>query len=144
MAVFTLACLLSLVLVWVAEPMRALPWSLIVSLYVLGYLTGGSHSAVRAVRALAAGSLNVDCLMILAALAYVLGRTRQAIEDLMDLSPEEDIVRRGGQEQRIAVDELCTGDTLIVRLAERIAAGGIVRAGRPRHSVTGQHARGLG
>jgi Cd2+/Zn2+-exporting ATPase len=61
---------------------------------------------------------------------YILGRTCRAIEALMELSPEEAVVRRDGKERRVPVEELCVGDTVIVRPGERIAVDGIVRAGR--------------
>src|SRR5262249_13045493 len=60
---------------------------------------------------------------------YVLGRTRRAIEALMDLSPEEASVRRNGHEERVPAEALRPGDLLVIRPGERIAADGVVRAG---------------
>ncbi len=61
------------------------------------------------------------------------GRTRrqagEAIRALERLRPERARVRRGGADQDIAAAELLTGDLLVVRPGERIAADGIVRDG---------------
>ncbi len=60
---------------------------------------------------------------------YTMDKTRQSIRALMELAPPEALVRRGGQEQRLPVEELVVGDIIIVRPGERIAMDGVVKSG---------------
>jgi len=154
MAVSTALCLGALLVGWVGEK-TVLPGSAALLFYVIAYVAGGYHSTYRAVTELRRGGLNVDLLMITAALGaaaigdwpegavllflfslsntlehYVLGRTRRAIESLMDLSPEEAVVVRDGREQKVSVDQLRLGDSVIVRPGERIAADGTLVSGQ--------------
>jgi Cd2+/Zn2+-exporting ATPase len=133
---------------WLAEPV-------VLAVFVVAYAAGGFPSAARAVREWAAGRVSIDTLMIAAALGaaavgewpegafllflfslsntleqFVLGRTRRAMEALLDLSPEEAVVRRDGREQQIAVADLRLGDVMIVRPGERIAGDGVLVAGQ--------------
>lgn len=139
---------------------------LAVAAYLGAYLAGG-HAILRsAVSDLLAGRVEIDLLMVLAALgtavlghwadggwllflfslshgleALILGRTRSAIEQLLDLAPESATVRRGGVEQRILATELVAGDEVIVHPGERISADGCVRVGNStvdQSAVTGE------
>jgi Cd2+/Zn2+-exporting ATPase len=155
MAIFTALCFAGWLLGLVSAWSGVVPWPVVLALYVVGYAAGGFVSTVRAVRQLRGGTVGVDLLMITAAAGaavvgawpegafllflfslsntleqYVLGRTRRAIEALMDLSPEEAVVRRDGREERVAVEDLQPGNVLIVRPGERIAADGLILAGR--------------
>jgi len=56
-------------------------------------------------------------------------RARGAIRALMDLAPSEALVRRGGDDVRIPVDEVRIGDLIVVRPGEKIPLDGRVRAG---------------
>ncbi|MER3405206.1 MAG: cadmium-translocating P-type ATPase [Chloroflexota bacterium] len=118
------------------------------------FISGGAFATKNAVEELLSGGFNVDLLMISAALGaaalghwqeggvllflfslsgtleeFAMGRTRQAIRALMSLAPEEALVRREGIEQRIPVEQVQVGDTVIVKPGERIAADGVVLAG---------------
>ncbi len=153
MAVLTGLCLAGL-LIGLALPAAGVPGTVMVGWWLAAYVAGGWYSAVRVVRGLRSGAINVDLLMIAAALgaaaigewpegltllflfalsntleAYVLGRTRRAIEALMNLAPDEAVVRRGTAEVRVPVEQLIPGDVIIVRPGERIAADGTVSAG---------------
>lgn len=155
MATLTVLCLLTLIIARILEKTGLLPTPFVFAVYAASYLAGGFHSAARAIRDLRAGSPNVDLLMVTAAVGaaaigewpegamllflfsasntleqFVLGRTRRAIQALMELSPEEAVVRRDGEERRVPVEELHVGDVVIVRPGERIAADGVIRAGR--------------
>jgi Cd2+/Zn2+-exporting ATPase len=57
-------------------------------------------------------------------------RARQAIRALVDLAPREALVRRGGREERLAVEVIAPGDEVIVRPGEKIPMDGVVFAGR--------------
>jgi Cd2+/Zn2+-exporting ATPase len=155
MAALTTLCFLGWLLGLLGTTTGLLPQAVAVVLYAAAYLAGGFYSSVRALRELRLGFVTVDLLMITAAGGaatvgewpegafllflfslsntleqFVLGRTRRAIEALMDLSPEEAVVRRDGREHKIAVEELVADDTLIVRPGERIAADGVILVGQ--------------
>lgn len=154
MAVSTAICLGALLLGWIGQK-AGLPETAALLLYMIAYVAGGYHSTRRAVTELRRGIFNVDFLMITAALGaavigdwpegavllflfslsntlehYVLGRTRRAIESLMDLSPEEAVVVRNGREEKIPVGQLELRDSVIVRPGERIPADGTLVSGR--------------
>ena len=61
--------------------------------------------------------------------ALARGQTSRAIVALMDLQPQTARVVKNGTEAEIFLEELCIGDTLIVRPGERLAADGIVLTG---------------
>jgi Zn2+/Cd2+-exporting ATPase len=138
-----------------AEHSGHVPHALAIALFVGAYIAGGLDATRRAFRELLGGGLSVDLLMVLAAVGaaavgdwpegaallflfslsntleqYILGRTRRAIEALMDLTPEEAVVLRNGGEVRVALTELAVGERIRVRPGERIAADGIIRVGR--------------
>ena len=59
-----------------------------------------------------------------------LDRARGSIRALMDLAPREARVVREGLERVVPVEEIRTGDRLLVRPGEKLAADGIVRTGQ--------------
>ncbi|MFW6193658.1 MAG: heavy metal translocating P-type ATPase, partial [Gemmatimonadota bacterium] len=61
---------------------------------------------------------------------YAVDRARASIEALMDLSPERATVVRDGDEVTVAASEVRTGDRMLVRPGERMAADGRVVEGR--------------
>ncbi|MBS0203454.1 MAG: cadmium-translocating P-type ATPase [Planctomycetes bacterium] len=123
--------------------------------FLIAFVAGGTHISGHAVDDLRNGRVTIDLLMILAAVGaaaigdwaegaillflfslshalehFVLGRTRRAIRALMQLTPEEAIVLRNGQERTIPVEALNFGDTVIVLPSARIPADGTVTLGR--------------
>ena len=57
------------------------------------------------------------------------GKTGQAIEKLMDLSPKTALVERDGREAEIPVEEVVVGDMICVRPGARIPVDGVVVSG---------------
>jgi Cd2+/Zn2+-exporting ATPase len=133
---------------------RELPLVLVRSTYLISILTGGIYTARRAWAATRVMSLDINVLMLLAvigamligewsegatvtflfALAQILearsmDRARHAIRALMDLSPPEAVVRRGGQEARARVDDVRVDEILLVKPGEKIPLDGIVVSG---------------
>ena len=136
------------------------------ALYVAAYLTGGWFGVQAGIEDLRHGVVNVDLLMVLAALGagaigqwregaillflfslsntlqtYAMGRSRQAIRALMDLRPDEALVRRGQSEVRIRVERLKRGDRVIVKPGERIPVDGAVAVGQSavdQSTITGE------
>ncbi|MEI6084726.1 MAG: heavy metal translocating P-type ATPase [Verrucomicrobiota bacterium] len=155
MAMLTAICITGLLVGWGGEKLGWLTATQAIVPYSIGYIAGGFYAARRAFRELLTGSVNVDLLMIAAAVGaaivnewpegavllflfslsntleqYVLGRTRRAIEALMDLTPDEAVVRRDGAELRVPVAELRLGEVIIVRPGERIPADGKIVRGQ--------------
>ena len=56
-------------------------------------------------------------------------RAGAALRALLELGAKEVSVLRGGQEQRISVDELTVGDEFVVRPGEKIATDGTITSG---------------
>lgn len=57
------------------------------------------------------------------------GKTSEAISKLMDLAPKTATVLRNGVEQEIPVEEVVTGDTIIVKPGQRIPVDGKITEG---------------
>ena len=57
------------------------------------------------------------------------GRTTDAIERLLDLTPKRATVIRDGREMEIAAEEIVRGDIFLVRAGENIAVDGVVIEG---------------
>ncbi len=62
--------------------------------------------------------------------SYSMDRARNAIKALMDLSPAEATVRRGGAEVRVPVTDVAVGETVVVRPGEKLPVDGEVTGGR--------------
>jgi Cd2+/Zn2+-exporting ATPase len=128
--------------------------------FVAAILTGGIYAVRRAFSAARVFSLDINVLMLLAvagamaigewaegatviflfAFAQLLearsmARARHAIRALMDLSPAEALVHREGADQRVPIDLVRIGETLIVRPGEKIPLDGEVLNG---HSPVNQ------
>jgi Cd2+/Zn2+-exporting ATPase len=154
LSVYTALCGLALVAGWLASRAGADPraWG---ALFVLAYLFGGGVAAVNGLRALAKGQIDVDLLMVAAALGaatlgewaeggmllflfslsnalqfYAMDRTRRAIRALLDLRPAAARVRRAGRVVEIPVEQLEIGHVIEVRPGERLPADGEVVAGQ--------------
>jgi Cd2+/Zn2+-exporting ATPase len=126
-------------------------WS--VAACVGAYLAGGIGPAINAFTSLRKGQLNVDLLMIVAAIgaaalgdwiegvvllflfslsgtleAFAMYRTTRSIESLIQLRPREALLVREGvvEDKRVAVESLQIGDMVRIRPGERFAVDGVV------------------
>ena len=122
--------------------------------YLLAYLAGGFFGVQAGWQSLRQGQIDVDLLMVVAALgaasvgapfegamllflfslsnvlqAYAIGRTRRAIRSLMKLRPSSALCRRDGKTVTVPVEELVVGDVVIVRPGESIPLDGEVIEG---------------
>ncbi|MFJ8533756.1 heavy metal translocating P-type ATPase [Streptomyces sp. NPDC093591] len=124
-------------------------------LYALSYVTGGWEPGWEGLKALKDKTLDVDLLMVVAALgaasigqvmdgallivifatsgaleALATARTADSVRGLLDLAPAT-ATRIGpdGTEQTVPVEELAVGDTVLVRPGERVGADGRVLDG---------------
>jgi Zn2+/Cd2+-exporting ATPase len=143
-----------------------LPASLSPWWFLAAYLAGGWHGTIHGVRSVLRGTVDVDLLMILAALgaAYVhhafegamllflfslshtlqelaIERSRSAITALMKLRPETALCKRGTETLLVKIEELVVGDRVIVRPGESIPVDGVVVEGTScvnQASITGE------
>ncbi|WP_105970084.1 heavy metal translocating P-type ATPase [Streptomyces geranii] len=125
------------------------------ALYALAYATGGWEPGWEGLKALRERTLDVDLLMIVAALgaaaigqvmdgallivifatsgaleALATARTADSVRGLLDLAPATATrLDAEGGEQAVPVEELTVGDTVLVRPGERVGADGRVLDG---------------
>jgi len=155
MAVLTAVCLLAVAAGALLELVSGVPRVAPLAFFVLAYLSGGYYSTRNAIAALRERTVDVNLLMVTAAVgaatidywqegavlmflfslsntleSFAMARTRRAITQLMTLSPEDARVRRNGEEVRVPVAELRVGEVVIVGPTERIPIDGEVLAGR--------------
>ncbi|MGG2464598.1 heavy metal translocating P-type ATPase [Streptomyces sp. RGM 3693] len=149
-ALATLAFLVALPLQLTGAP--AWSWS---PLYAVAYAAGGWEPAWAGLCALRERTLDVDLLMIVAALgaaaigqlmdgallivifatsgaleALATARTQDSVHGLLDLAPATATRLTGDDgEETVATADLVVGDTILVRPGERIGADGRVLAG---------------
>ena len=57
---------------------------------------------------------------------FSMERARQSIRSLMDIAPNEAIVRRNGQETMVHVNDIVVGDIMIVKPGQKIAMDGVI------------------
>ncbi|MDJ0383194.1 heavy metal translocating P-type ATPase [Streptomyces sp. G-G2] len=124
-------------------------------LYALAYVTGGWEPAWAGLQALRDKTLDVDLLMIVAAVgaasigqvmdgallivifatsgaleALATARTQDAVRGLLDLAPATATrVADDGSEETVVTENLAVGDTILIRPGERVGADGRVLEG---------------
>ena len=137
-----------------AEHLLRVEW-LAAALAVGAIVAGGWHIVPRGVRAAMNRALDMNFLMSVAAVGavligeyeegasamflfavaqlletYSMDRARNAIRALMDLAPAEATVLRRGRGERVPVDHVEPGETVVVRPGEKIPVDGVVLSGR--------------
>ena len=121
---------------------------------LLAMVTGGFRLVRKGIRAAVKRNPDMNFLMTLAVIGAVvvnqlfegasvvflfslaqwlesrtIGRARDAIRKLLDLSPKEAVVLRGGIEERIGVEEVAAGEVLVILPGEKIPLDGEVIEG---------------
>lgn len=151
---------------WVAQLAGSPSW-LWWGLYLACYVTGGWEPALEGLQALRERRLDVDLLMIVAAVAaasigqvfdggllivifatsgaveaIITQRTEDAVRSLLNLAPEQaELVEADGTSRLVETEHLCVGDVILARPGERIGADGIVVEGVSevdQQAVTGE------
>lgn len=147
--------LIALLVGWIGGGLTAAlpPWAVTVAALV-AFVAGGYTGTRGAIEEAREGRLDIDFLMITAALGaaligeweegalllflftlsgaleeFAMDRTRQAIAALSDLRPEVALVRRNGSEVSVPVDNLQIGEIVLTYPGERLAVDGIVMKG---------------
>jgi Cd2+/Zn2+-exporting ATPase len=123
-------------------------------LYLIAYITGGVFGVKAGIASLRERRIDVDLLMVLAAIgavlvgspfegamllflfslsnvlqAYALGRTRNAIKALMKLRPDTALLKHDGTTMLTPIEQLVVGDRIVVRPGERVPLDGMVLEG---------------
>ncbi|ELZ31420.1 heavy metal translocating P-type ATPase [Halogeometricum pallidum JCM 14848] len=134
--------------------------------YGVAYVFGGWYGLKGAVETLRHRAVDIDLLMIVAALGalsigapfegamllflfslsntlqhYAIGRSRRAIRSLVEMRPESAQVLRDGAEVALPIDEVEVGDVFVLRPGDRIPLDGVVRSGESavdQASLTGE------
>ena len=57
------------------------------------------------------------------------GRSRKSIAELMDIRPDVAHVERAGEEQTVGPDDVCVGETIVIRPGEKVPLDGVVVEG---------------
>jgi Cd2+/Zn2+-exporting ATPase len=149
---------------WERSNPAAAPWPLV--LYIGAYVAGGFYTVREAWENLKARRLQIESLMIVAAVGaavlgewaegalllflfsighalenYAMGRARRAIESLATLRPDSALVRRDGALVEVPVETLQLGEIVVVKPDERLAADGFVVVGESsidQSAITGE------
>jgi Cd2+/Zn2+-exporting ATPase len=134
--------------------------------YAVSYGFGGWYGARAGARSLLDSRVDIDLLMILAALGALaigapfegamllflfslsntlqhlaMGRSRRAIEALMELRPEAALIRKGANWVEVPLEAVQIGDVFRVRPGDRLPLDGVVVSGRSevdQASLTGE------
>lgn len=135
-------------------------------LYLGAYIFAGQEGVRSALASLRQKVLDIDVLMVMAALGaawighpfegalllflfslsnvlqeHAMDRTQRAIESLLTLRPSSALVRKGAETVKIAVEDIEPGQIVIVRPGEQIPVDGILSEGSTHvdeSSLTGE------
>jgi len=163
-ALFVALTLAGLVTGWLAGRLGA-PLVATVA-YGVAYVFGGWDGLRNGIDALRHRTVDVDLLMVLAALGalvigapaegatllflfslsnllqhYAIGRSRRAIQALMELRPDRARVLREGQEVEVPVEEVRVGEVFVLRPGDRVPLDGVIVRGESaldESSITGE------
>jgi len=134
--------------------------------YGVAYVFGGWYGLKGAIETLRHRAVDIDLLMIVAALGalsigapfegamllflfslsntlqhYAIGRSRRAIKSLVEMRPDEAQILRDGEEITVPIDDVAVGDVFVVRPGDRIPLDGVVTSGEgtvDQASLTGE------
>lgn len=155
--VWSIAAGLVLIIAWLGERFAGFPAIVAIPLYLVSYALGGWDLASHWVRSAIKGRItfDIDLLMLMAAIGaailgewaegalllflfslahalehYAMGRARNAIKALAELTPDTATVLRDGIESEVPIEAVAIGDVVVVLPGQRIPVDGTVRSGR--------------
>ncbi len=142
------------------------PESFVWGSYAVAYVFGGWYGLKESVKAIREPAVEIDLLMILAALGalfigapfegamllflfslsgvleeYAIGRSRTAIRSLIEMRPESARILNDGTEVTTPIDDVEVGDVFVVRPGDRLPLDGVVESGEStvdQSSLTGE------
>ncbi len=119
--------------------------------YVLAYLFGGFYTTKEAIQGISKGNFEIDFLMLVAAIGaaflgkwaegslllflfslghslehYAMEKARKSIAALAGLAPKTALLKNGNDVKEVGIDELKTGDIIVVKPNSKISADGFV------------------
>jgi Zn2+/Cd2+-exporting ATPase len=134
--------------------------------YGTAYIFGGWDGLKESIKALREPAVEIDLLMIIAALGalyigapfegamllflfslsgvleeYAIGRSRTAVKSLVHMRPESAQILRDGSEATTPIEDVEVGDVFVVRPGERLPLDGVVEVGEStvdQSSLTGE------
>ena len=153
--VLAIITFVALLIGWIGGSVTGLlPTAVVTVMAITAFMAGGYGGLTGAIEQAKEGKLDIDFLMIAAAIGaaaigeweegalllflftlsggleeFALDRTRRAIEALADLRPDTATVRRDTVETIVAVDQLRIGEVVIVHPGERLPVDGLVARG---------------
>jgi Cd2+/Zn2+-exporting ATPase len=159
--------LVALLIGWLGGSVTgALPVWVVTLAALVAFAAGGYSGLMGAIAEAKVGKLDIDFLMVAAALGaafigeweegalllflftlsgaleeFAMDRTRRAIEALSQLRPEVALVRRDGTERSISIEEIVVGDLVLVRPGDRLPMDGLVVKGETtidQSAITGE------
>lgn len=164
--IFVVVTLLTLIASVIGETFLNAPNSVVMVLNLTAYFTGGYYAVKAGLEGLAEGEIDVDLLMVAAALgaavvgewhegatllflfslsnvlqAYAIDRSRNAIKSLLNLRPDDAAVRRESEIVMVSIDTLRIGDVVVIRPGDRLPADGVVISGQSavnQATITGE------
>ena len=148
------------------EFLTGLPHWMSLSSYIAAYFFGGYYTTLEAIDKTKNGEFEIDFLMIVAAIGaayigswregalllflfslghalenYAMNKAKKSIEALGELSPKTALVKRGGKNVEIPIEELQINDIIIIRPNTKISADGVIVKGFSsinQASITGE------
>ncbi len=142
------------------------PTTLVLGVHLATYFFGGFYAVRTIIAATLERTIEVDLLMVLAALGaaylgawtegatllflfslsnvlqnYAMSRTQQAISALLELRPDTVALRRADQLVTTHLDDVQIGDVYVLRPGDRVALDGIILSGSgnfDESSITGE------
>jgi Cd2+/Zn2+-exporting ATPase len=144
----------------------AAPENIPITLFIVGAIFGGVFTFISAGKDVLRGKLEIDFLMLFAAIGaailgkwgesalllflfslghalehYAMKRARKSISALSDLAPPVALVKHNGQLKEVYIEQLKVGDIIVVKPNTKIAADGVVAKGNSpvnQASITGE------
>lgn len=165
--ILTLLCTLSLATGYIGGATHWISHEWVHLMYFIAYLSGGYWGLVESIKSLKSFRINVDFLMIIAALGaasvdkwmegatllflfalsntlqtFAMEKSRKAIQALMKLRPNEALVLNpDGSKELVFVELLQPGQEVLIKPGERVPIDGIVRDGKTsidQSAITGE------
>lgn len=152
-AIFTAVTLVAMLAGLASEWSHAPSWVTAVC-YTIAYIAGGTFGLQASWQALRQYTIDIDLLMVLAALGaaavgnpfegamllflfslsnvlqdFAMEKTRSAINALMKLRPTQALIRRGQQTLTLPIERVVVGDLMVVKPGDRLPLDGVVAEG---------------
>lgn len=125
-----------------------------IAFYVGAYFFGGFYTTKEAIEGISKGEFEIDFLMLVAAIGaaalgqwaegalllflfslghslehYAMEKAKKSIAELTKLAPKTALLKSGNETKEVKIEELKTGDVIIVKPNSKISADGIVVKG---------------